>query len=331
MPTNLPPQYFEVEQRYRQAKTVEEKIATLREMLATMPKHKGTDKLQADLRARISKLTREGGRRKGPHRRSQSRTIARQGAGQVMLVGPPNSGKSTLLCSLTRAHSEVAPYPFTTYDPVVGMMSYEDVLIQLVDTPPIADEYEVPWLAEVLQTGDLYLVVVDLSKDEVLEQLETVIDRMQQLRLVNFPSSSSADADEHSDDERGKILLCGNKYDSPGGESRLTVLTELYGRHWRIVHCSAQTAEGLELLKKAVYETLGILRVYTKAPGKAPDMTDPVVLKEGAVVLDAARAIHKELAVGLKYARIWSREAFDGQRVDREHPLQDKDVLEFHV
>lgn len=331
MPTNLPPQYFEVEQRYRQAKTAEEKIATLREMLATMPKHKGTDKLQADLRARISKLTRESGKKKGPHRRSQSRSITRQGAAQVMLVGPPNSGKSTLLCSLTRAHSEVAPYPFTTYDPVVGMMPYEDILIQLVDTPPIADKYEVPWLGEVLQTGDLHLVVVDLGKDEVLEQLETVIDRMQELHLLDTPSSSPANPDEHSHGVGGRVLLCGNKYDCPGGESRLIVLTELYGRRWRIVHCSARTSEGLELLKKAVYESLAILRVYTKAPGKAPDMTDPVVLKKGAVVLDAARAIHKELAVGLKYARIWNREAFDGQRVDREHSLEDGDVLEFHV
>jgi len=331
MPTNLPPQYFEVERRYRQAKTVEEKIATLREMLAAMPKHKGTDKLQADLRARISRLTREGGKRKGPHRRSQSRRIPRQGAAQVMLIGPANSGKSTLLCSLTRAHSEVAPYPFTTHEPVVGMMPYQDILIQLVDTPPIADNYELPWLAEVLQGADLFVVVVDLAQDELLEQLDTAIARVEQLCQTEVFSDGSANPGHDCGVSGQKVLICGNKHDCVGGASRLAVLKELYGSRWPIVSCSARMPEGMTSLKKAVYESLGILRVYTKTPGEAPDMTDPIVLRKGAVVLDAARTIHKELATDLKYARIWERGASNGHRVDQKHPLVDGDVLEFHV
>ena len=177
MPANLPPQYHEAEKKYRMAKTSSEKILALTEMLAIMPKHKGTDKLRADLRSRIAKLSQEEEKRaKISHRY----LVRKEGAGQVMLVGLPNVGKSLVFSSLCGVFSKVSNYPFTTTSPLPGMMRFEDIQIQLVDMPPINADH--PWLSDVLHSPDLLLVVVDLSFDP-LSQLEEVEQKLQKLRV----------------------------------------------------------------------------------------------------------------------------------------------------
>jgi len=179
MPANLPPQYYEAERRYRQAQSYEEKIAILQEMLAIMPKHKGTDKLQAELRAKISKLKKTAQKKTGPRRKGFSYRIPREGIAQVALIGPPNSGKSSILATLTKTKPEIADYPFTTYEPSVGMLTWENVKIQLVDTPPIAEEFKIPWLGEVLRGADLLLIVLDLGKDDILDRAEEVLKKLE--------------------------------------------------------------------------------------------------------------------------------------------------------
>jgi len=332
MPANLPPQYYEAERRYREATTFEDKIAILQEMLAIMPKHKGTDKLQADLRAKISKLKKAAEKKKkAPRRGPNPYQIPKEGAAQVILIGPPNTGKSSILSTLTRASPEIAPYPFTTHQPAVGMMSYENIQIQLVDTPPVASQFTVPYLADIIRRGDLLLIVLDLGKDDVLEQLETVLEKLEEMKMRPEKSKGDGEADMERGITYKKMAIFANKDDLEGAKERLSVLKELYGDKFSIISGSVKSAQEMERVKEQIYRALDIIRVYTKAPGKSPDMDDPVVLKKGSLLIDAARAIHKDFAKNLKYARIWGSDEFKGQKVEREHLLEDGDILEFHI
>jgi len=294
-----------------------------------MPKHKGTDKLQADLRAKISKLKKAAEKKGGPHRRTHPYRIPREGVAQVILVGAPNTGKSSILATLTNVTPQIAPYPFTTYEISVGMMSWENIKIQLVDTPPLAPEFKVPWLGDILRRADLLLVIVDLGEEEIIEQMESVMAKLEELKI-----KPEGNKDEELID-RGitykKITILANKEDLAGGEERLAILKELYGEKFPILSTSTRIPEKMEKIKEEIYRVLGLIRVYTKVPGQPPDLEDPIVLKRGSLVIDAARSIHKDFARNLKYARMWGANKFKGQKVEREHPLEEGDILEFHV
>ena len=328
MPANLPPQYFEAERRYRLAKTDQEKIACLREMLSIMPKHKGTEKLQAELKTKISKLKKLVVQKKRTRaKRAKLYHIEREGAAQVVLLGLPNVGKSQLLASLTRATPEVAPYPFTTTKPAVGMMPYEDITIQMVDTPPLTDGKAEWWLIDIIRNADLLLLTLDLGEDP-LAQLDKLMKNLgdSKVRLV---SETTEEAPEGVASK--KAILVGSKKDLDGATGRFQLLRDRYTEKLPLVSLSAAKDDGLEDLKREIYEVLNILRVYTKVPGKPPDLTEPVVLERGSTVTDAARAIHKDFAYNLTYARLWGSDKYKGQRVERNHVLRDGDVVEFHV
>ncbi len=329
MPANLPPQYYETERRYRRAKTFEEKISILQEMLAIMPKHKGTDKLQADLRARISKLKKTNLKKKGPHRSPNPYQIPKEGAAQVGLIGPPNTGKSSILSFLTRVSSPIASYPFTTHEPVMGMMHYENIKIQLIDTPPIAPEFIFSWMEDVLRRADLLLIVLDLEKDDILEQMEVVFEKLKELKIK--PEEQNHEKDIDKGVMYKKVAILANKCDFQGIEEKLSILRELYGEHLPVMECSVKSFQKMEEVKSKIYHFLNIIRVYTKIPGHSPDMQDPVVLKRGSLVIDAARSIHKDFANNLKYTRIWGSNEFKGQKVERGHLLEEGDILEFHI
>jgi ribosome-interacting GTPase 1 len=329
MPANLPPQYYEAERRYREAKTDEEKLNCLQEMLAIMPKHKGTDKLQADLRRRISKVKKLASQRKKSTRRAQIFNVEREGAGQLVLVGPPNAGKSQTLASLTNANPEIAPYPFTTQKPLPGMMPYDHIQIQLVDVPPISPDYMESWVPGIVRNSDAVLLVADLSSDDLLDQTEMVIERLRQAK-INLEKEEKP-IDPRDGIAHKKTLLLANKNDTGGAKENLRILREFYGQRFPVFSFSAATKSNLIDLKKEIYNLLGIIRVYTKEPGKKPDYTDPIVLKKGEKLLDAALSIHKDFAHSLKYARIWGGEKYDGQKVQKDYTLQDEDVVEFHI
>lgn len=329
MPANLPPQYFAAEQRWREATTLEDQISALREMLAIMPKHKGTDKLQADLKRRIAKLQREAqAQRKKGGRRAQLGYVPKEGAGQVAIIGPANTGKSALVARVTHAHPEVAPYPFTTQKPNPAMMPYEDIQIQLVDTPPISDAYMVPWLPNLVRLADLALLVVDLGRDPV-GQAQMVIDQMGK-------TSTHLDARGGKSDGQVpivlvKTMLVGNKSELPQAAENFKRLQEKFGKDFQMVAISAVKHEGLEGFEKKVFEALEITRVYTKEPGKKPDLEQPYVLKRGSTVLDVAAAVHRDFAKTLKYARIWGSAKYGGQNVQRDHQVEDGDIIELHI
>ena len=328
MPANLTPEYFEAEKKYRAARTIEEKIAALREMLAVMPKHKGTDKLQADIRAKISKLQKLLKEEKKAGGKRRFLYPQREGAGQVSLVGPPNSGKSSILAALTQAHPIVADYPFSTHTYVPGMMQFEDIQIQIIDLPPFFSGHIQFWQVDIVRNCDLVLLVGDLSTDSVVEDIQAVIEELNERKITLIGTG------KRIDDIFGPVakrtILIANKFDAEGADERLEILREFFGE-FPIIPASTVTMQGLEQLPSIIFKELEIIRVYTKEPGHPPDMTDPLILPIGATVLDAAEKIHKDFARKLKYARLWGSSKFDGQRVERHYILQDKDIVEFHI
>jgi len=326
MPANLPPQYHEAEQRYREARTPQEKIEALEEMLAIMPKHKGTEHLRGDLKRRIAKLKTEAQKKGGAKRASMA--VDKEGAGQVVLVGPPNVGKSMLIRRLTNARPEVAEYPFTTRRPLAGMMPYENIQIQLVDLPAISFEYMEPWVLGLIRPADLILLIVSLQ-DDVLEQIGMVEGILERARISLIGEGELLPREVGRAAKR--TLLVGNKIDDKRAEEAYTVLQALYGSRFLVVAISAQEGTNVELLKRLIYEGLGILRVYTKAPGKPPSLAAPVVLPKGSTVLDMAGSIHKDFVQELKYARVWGQGKYDGQRVPRDYVVQEGDIVELHL
>ncbi len=327
MPANLTPQYLEADKRFKAAKTVEEKVAALEEMLALIPKHKGTEHLQGDLKRRLAKLKAEAEqarRRRGGF----SISVDREGAGQVVLVGPPNAGKSSLLACLTNAQPEVGEYPFTTRRPVAGMMQFVNVQIQLVDLPAVSDEYMEPWVPSLVRPADLALLVADLSTPSVLEDIQAVIGILERSKVALVPLNSPAPPIGWAHVE---TLILGNKVDAPSAGAALEIVQKYFGSRFSVHAVSAKSGHGLESLRRLIYDGLGIVRVYSKPPGKDPSMRSPVVLPQGSTIVEMAGAIHKDFAQQLKYARVWGGTKFSGQRVQRDYVVQEGDVIELHI
>ncbi|MEA1964587.1 MAG: GTPase [Candidatus Aerophobetes bacterium] len=329
MPANLPPQYYEIEKKYRLARTNQEKIAILKEMLSIIPKHKGTDRLQGKLKAKISKLNKETEKKQRGGKQTYSHHIPKQGAGQVVLIGAPNTGKSQIISKVTDADAEIAPYPFTTYKPIVGMMPFEDIKIQLIDTPPIAENSTESYVAEIIKSSDLILLIANLGSDDILEEVDTVIKELRRAKIL-IDSKEKKIEKEKGWSYKNTIMVA-NKIDIKGGKERFSILREFYEDKLPLISISAKEEENLKKFKEEVYKALQIIRIYTKAPGKPIDKSEPVILKEESNVLDAARFIHKDFVSRLKYARIWSKNKFDGQEVKKDYILKDGDVLEFHT
>jgi ribosome-interacting GTPase 1 len=327
MPANLTPQYLEADRRFKAAKTVEEKVAALEEMLAVIPKHKGTEHLQGDLKRRLAKLRAEAEqarRRRGGF----SVSVDREGAGQVVLVGPPNAGKSALVTRLTKAQPEVGDYPFTTRRPIAGMMQFINIQIQLVDLPAVSDEYMEPWLPSLVRPADLALLVLDLASPSLLDDAEQVIAILGRSKVGLVPPGSPAAPLGWA---HVPTLLVANKVDAPQAEGALEILRSYSGSRFPVHAVSAQTGVGLEQLRRMIYDALGIVRVYSKPPGKEPSMQSPVVLPRGSTIVEMAEAIHKDFARQLKFARVWGGTKFSGQRVQRDYVVQEGDVIELHI
>jgi ribosome-interacting GTPase 1 len=330
VPANLPPQYLKVEDEYRRAPTPELRLEKLRELFRLLPKHKGTEKLQSDLKQKMSRLKNEQERGKpGSKKAGLSHHIPREGAGQVMLIGPPNVGKSALLAALTNARPQIAPYPFTTREPQPGIMMWQDVPVQLVDMPAISSDFVEPWVPDLIRSADAGLLLANLASDDVAEASLAVLERLaaSHTELVGkLPYDELDESVRHV-----KTVMAATKLDADGAADRLEVVRELFGARFPVAPVSVETLEGLETIRTATYHLLGVLRVYTKVPGKPADRTRPFTLPIGSTVLDLAREIHGSFEQSLKSARIWGTGVFDGQAVKRDHELHDGDVVEIHV
>src|SRR5438309_2587508 len=259
MAVNLTPQYLEAEAEYKKAQTAEERLACLKKMWTLVPKHKASEKLQAELKTKMSEAKEEAeNERKKPKKVGVSYKIPRQGAGQYVIVGAPNAGKSQLLTRLTRATPEVAAYPFTTREPHAGMMDWEDARVQLVDTPPVTADFLEPYLGSLLRAADACLFMVDLADDDGPFTAEAVLEKLAGVKtvLTGTPPADPPDPNVYY----SRTVLGANKLDADGAEDRLSIVREMFGDRFPIHAFSAATGAGLEDLRTALYRWLNVIR-----------------------------------------------------------------------
>jgi ribosome-interacting GTPase 1 len=350
MPTNVTPEYKKAEQSFRQARESRERLVCLKEMLRTIPKHKGTEHLQADIKTRIKQLTDElAAPKKGGNRATSLHTVRPEGAAQVCLIGPPNAGKSSLHARLTGSHTDVGPYPYTTKLPIPGMLRFEDIHIQVIDLPPVCAEFMEPWYVNALQSADAALLIVDLSDPDCTDHVTAICERLAQKKIIlqeywpglttqsNGQTARGSFEDKSMEDFedpftlRLPTLLVANKSDLSSDPDDVKVLEELLGVRFPTLSVSAKSGEGLESIGALLFRGLEIVRVYTKIPGKSAEKDRPFSVRRGGTVMEVAQLVHKDIAQTLKFARIWGSGVFNGQQVGPDHPVADGDVVELHA
>ncbi len=329
MPANLPPQYKEVEATLKTAKTPEEKIEIYEKLLTMIPKHKGTEKIQAQHKTKIAKLKAQLQKKPQTAKHGQGFHIERTGAGQVVLIGPPNSGKSSLIKALTNAEPEIGDYPFTTHTPAPAMMIYENIQIQLIDTPPITVDYMEAWHSELIKASDGVILILDGSSEDAPFDLEVIKERLSERNVKMVPENMDIPFEKKQFWKR--TIIIANKKDKFTSAATLDLLKETVGFEFDVLAVSVAENTNIDLLKKKIFQYLRILRVYSKTPGKQVDHKYPFVFKQGSTLIDMARSVHKDFAENLKYARIWGKGKYQGQKVNREYVLQDEDVIELHI
>jgi uncharacterized protein len=339
MPTNVTPEYKKAEEAYRKAREPKERLECLRQMLSTIPKHKGTEHLQADIKSRIKDLTDElAGPKKGGKRSGPALVIRPEGAAQVALLGPPNAGKSALHLRLTGSRAQSGAGSFITQFPEPGMLRHEDIAFQLLDLPSMSPDHSPPWIASTLQTSDAALLVVDLSDPDCVEQVRFILDMLAERKVSldsRWPGTAGTAAREVLSDDPFRVrlptLLLANKSDLVTDPEEVAVLEELLQVDFPALRVSAQTGEGLGALAPWLFRGLGIVRVYTKAPGREADRDKPFTVRRGDTVLDVAHLVHKDIAESFRFGRLWGSGAFDGQQVGADHAVADGDIVELHA
>lgn len=329
MPTNLPADYYNAEERFRSATTPEDKVKFLEEMLSTIPKHKGTDHLRADLRKKLSKFKTATTSKKVSKKQVSPYHINKEGAGQIVIIGCTNAGKSSLVQSQTNAEPEVSEVPFTTWSPTPGMMQIENIQVQLIDTPPFSEEYIDPEFLNLIRRVDLVLIMLDLHTDPV-QQLDFIYKKLQENRIAPQHLEGTVEAEGFLLYVPSLVVV--NKYDSEEYEEHYQIFKQLLDRDYPMLPLSTKTDHNMDLFKQTIFDTLGVIRVYSKAPGKDPDFTAPFVIEKGTLLEDFAGKVHKDFQDNLKSARIWGTSAdFEGQLVSRDHVLEDEDVVELQI
>jgi len=281
MPANLSPDYKKAEKAFRDAREDPERLSCLKEMLRTIPKHKGTERLQADIKSRIKQLGDElAGPKKGASRTGPVHSVRAEGAAQIALLGPPNSGKSSLHVALTGSRAPVGPYPHSTHEPLPGMLPFEDIHFQLIDLPPISKDFIDSWFVNALQPADAALLIVDISDPSCTDHLDMIRDQLDSKKVTldaNWPGivdqsiPAPSPDDEMFDPFRIYLptILVANKLDRNPNPADVAVLEELTGVRFPSAAISAATGENLDAIGSLLFTGLQVVRVYTKAPGKA--------------------------------------------------------------
>jgi len=308
MPANLPPQFFELQKKLKENLPLREKIEILKEMLAVCPKHKGTEKVQRELKRKIAKFKKELKIEKKQKKREDFYTIKKEGGGQVVICGPPNSGKTSLVNALSQTDFKVREYPFTTTIPKTAMMDFEDIKIQLIDTPPLTKEFSPGWLKNILQNSDLILVLFE-PREKLRKNTKEIEEIFQNWNL-----------------KEKRILFLVNKIDLLTEKEKENVLKE--GKIYLGISVSQKT--NLEKLKEEIFKNLEIVRVYSKKPGREPDFSHPFILKKGTTLFELIEQIHKDFLKSFKFAKLYQKEIKNPLLVGKEYILKDKDIIEIH-
>ena len=354
MPTNVTPEYKKAKAEYQRARDPKERLHCLKEMLRLLPKHKGTDHLQAEIKSKIKELTTELASPKKGARTGPVQAIRPEGAAQIALVGPPNSGKSSLHAKLTGSHAEVAPYPNTTHAPLPGMLAYEDIQFQLIDLPPISATLMETWMPNALQQANAVLLVVDLTAPGCVENVAAIRGRLDEKRIsliTDWPgglepglvgsgdgdhaAARPADGDDTEEEDPFRIhlptMVVATKSDLDSSPEDIDILEELVGVRYPAIAVSSETGEGLDQIGRLLFKGLDVVRVYTKIPGHPADVARPYTVFRGATIYDVARLVHRDMAESVKFARVWGSAKFDGQQVGKGHVVSDRDAVELHT
>ena len=306
MPANLPPHFFALQAKLKQTKDPKEKISILEQLLAICPKHKGTEKVRKDLRRKIAKLKKEKPKKT---KREALYFVPKEGAGQAVIVGPANSGKSSLLNALTNAKAKVRDYPFTTQIPQPAMMPYENILIQLVDTPPLTKESP-GWLKALILSADALLVIFDFSVPEIEKEIKEIKDILTSWNL-----------------KKKKTIFLANKMDLEKAKENFEKLS----KKENFFPISVQKGEGLKDLRKKIFELLEIVRVYSKPPKKEAKLDKPFIMKKGDRLIELIEKINPEYVEKFKYARLLRKDSSKIKIVGKDYLLKDEDIIEVHI
>ena len=373
MPTNVTPEYAAAERRYQQAKSIQEKIAALEEMLRTVPKHKGTENLRQELKSRLAKLKRELERRKKQQKAAAStETIKKESPALIVAIGFPNSGKSTVINQLTGAKLQVAEYPFTTSTPAVATLNIKGAKLQLVELPGFilnAQESNTQLFA-ISRIADLALLITDPFSplEELIKAFDTANIKLNQekpdikikknmlggIDIIGFENIINAKKEQVIAAARefytNAVIEIKSKCTIELFKSALDPSTKFLPAIIILTRTDLATQEQIDAFRErfqhfeiipstekekiitAIWKKLKLIKIYTKEPGKKPKLDEPICLKKGSTVKDAAEQIHKDFIKKFRFARIWGRAAkFPGAKVGLSHKLQDEDIIEFHV
>jgi ribosome-interacting GTPase 1 len=392
MPTNLPPEAMDKWAEVEAARSPREKMEKMQEFLKYVPQHKGTMKLRGQIKKKIAVIRNdlEEKKRKGTGKSSGGPKlfIEKEGAAQVALIGVTNVGKSCLMSAATNSKVVVTPTPYSTHEPVPGIMNYMDVQFQIVEAPAViagsADGRAGGRVTLGLaRNADGVILMVDLSRDPV-GQLELVLGELEKSRVLVSKPSGRVDIDRRHAGAALRIILVGrlidcsirdvedllrgykindaivrisgdvtlddvedaifestiykpavvvgNKLDLNGAEANLRVLKKYVKDKLPVVAMSCARKEGLDKLGKAIFESLGVIRIYTKEPGMRTHSEHPFALRRGATVNDLAKNIHKEFVSNFLFAMVWAKRLpFSPKKVGLSFVLDDGDVVEIHV
>ncbi|MEK6760925.1 MAG: GTPase [Nanoarchaeota archaeon] len=300
--TNQSPQYQKAEVNFLNAKNDTDRLVFLEEMIRECPKHKSSEKMLANLKTRLIKLKEKIARQEKTRKSGKSsRQGIRKEDMQAVIVGFANSGKSSLISSLTKATPEISQYPVTTRKPEVGMMPYSGMNIQLVEIPAIKSEY---YDKGVVHTADTILILV--NKIEEIDEIKKEIGRFM-----------------------GKQIIIFNKSDLLSEEQKRKISSNMQSKKYDFILISTKTKENIEKLKEKIFKSFDKLRVYTKEPGKK-QTERPTILEKGSTAKTLAEKILHGFSKKVKETKVWGPSSkFPGQKVGLNHELKDMDIVEF--
>lgn len=368
MPINAKPEYFAAEKKYHLAQTPVEKLKALEEMLRTAPSHKGAEVLRSELKQRLSKLRAQIEKQTQQKAKGYNITVKKEGAAQVAIVSVTNAGKSQLLSKLTNAKPEVAEHEYTTRKIELGILDYEGIRIQLIEIPSLYKDFAYkgkgPTYFSIIRNTDLIMIVLDLTKDieeqkklieREFEKAQVKLNREEPPVIIKRVASGGINliGKEHFQGRMEDVMKLLREsgihnaeiefYDKTNIEELAEALNEsLVYKTAIYVHnksdmakhkegVSASTGEGLDKLKDLIWKKLGMIKVFTKTPGKKKDWP-PVALDKGSSIKDMAAFVHKDFVKKFKFARVWGDSTkFPGQRLGLDHELADNDIVELHL